>query len=306
MTDVSPLPEPLYRGKVRDTYAIPGDDSELLMVASDRISVYDVILGEGVPGKGVVLNHMTRHWFTETPVGEVAPNHFISSNPEDFPSAYRNNPDLAGRAMLVYRAKMLPIEFIVRGYITGSAWASYQKDGTVNGVALPSGLQEMDKFPEPMFTPSTKAEQGFKDENISIQRMAEILGRPTLAAEAMRISLEAYERGAEYALERGIVLVDTKFELGYVNGKLAICDEILTPDSSRYVAVETLEVGKPPKSMDKEFVRTWARGTGWDKQPPPPPVPDEVIEQARAIYGDIAERLTGTNPIASMGGGITD
>ena len=296
---MSNLPAPLYRGKVRDTYPVPGDDTRLLMVASDRISVYDVILNEGVPGKGVVLNHMTRHWFTETPVGKVAPNHFISSNPDDFPHPYHNNPPLVGRAMLVHRAEMLPIEFIVRGYITGSAWASYQNDGTVNGVVLPVGLQEMDKFPEPMFTPSTKAEQGFKDENISIERMTEILYSDGLAAEAMRISLEVYERGAEYALERGIVLVDTKLELGFVNDRLSICDEILTPDSSRYVAVETLEVGKPPKSMDKEFVRTWARGTGWDKQPPPPHVPPEVIGQTRDIYGDIAERLTGTNPIAA-------
>jgi phosphoribosylaminoimidazole-succinocarboxamide synthase len=291
------LPLPLYRGKVRDTYRVPNSDDLLLMVASDRISVYDVILREPVPGKGVVLNHMTRHWFTQTPVGEVAPNHLISCDPTDFP--YYDGPSLAGRAMLVHHATMLPIEFIVRGYITGSAWASYQKDGTVNGVELPRGLREMDKFPEPMFTPSTKAEQGLKDENITIERMAEILGDPGLATEAVRISIEAYKAGVQYALERGIVLVDTKFELGFVNGELAICDEVLTPDSSRYVAAETLEVGKPPKSMDKEFVRTWARGTGWDKQPPPPTVPDEVIAQTQEIYGDIAKRLTGVNPIAA-------
>jgi phosphoribosylaminoimidazole-succinocarboxamide synthase len=201
--------------------------------------------------------------------------------------------------MLVHRAKMLPVESIVRGYITGSAFASYQKDGTVNGVVMPKGLREMERFPEPMFTPSTKAEAGQKDENITFERMVEILDDRDLAEEVKRISIEAYQAGAQYALERGIILVDTKFELGFVNGTLALCDEVLTPDSSRYVLVKTYEVGKPPKSMDKELVRAWARGTGWDKQPPPPTVPEEVIAETQEVYGDIDARLTGVNSIAA-------
>ncbi len=283
----------LSEGKVRSTYSGPTEDI-LVMVASDRVSVYDVVLNEAVPGKGIVLTHMTEHWLTQTPVGRVAPNHFMSTAVADLPIWAR---PLAGRTMVVRRAEMLPIELIVRGYLTGSAWKSYRETGLVNGVRLPAGMREMDPFLEPMFTPSTKAEQGQKDENITIEEMARILGNPGVAAEAKRIAVEVYQAGAEYALQRGIIVVDTKFELGWIDDRLALCDEVLTPDSSRFVDAETYKPGQPPKSMDKQLVRDWADKLGWNHKPPPPTVPPEVISQTQQTYGLIAKRLTGVNPL---------
>ncbi len=277
----STMPEMLFSGKVRDTY--PGDDPDtLLVVASDRISVFDVVLPDLIPGKGKVLTHMTEHWLTETPVAKVMPNH-LDRGPT---AGSRYIPEWApqGRSLLVQKLNMLPVEAIVRGYLTGSGWKDYQATGKVSGIKLPDGLQEMDKFPEPLFTPSTKAETGH-DENIDFEGMIEILDNRKLAEEVRDRSLEIYTVGAQYALEKGIILVDTKFEFGLDpdNGVLVLADEVLTPDSSRYVREEDYEVGKPPVSMDKQIVREWAKATGWDKTPPAP---------TRSLTSDTTKRIT--------------
>ena len=283
------MPKPIHSGKVRDTYAA-GDN--FLMVASDRLSVFDVVLHETVPGKGTVLTAMTEFWLRHSDVAQAAPNHLISTDPTDFPDWAQ---PFAGRAMLVRRADMLPIECIVRGYLVGSGWREYKEHGTLHGTVLPAGMQEGQALPEPLFTPSTKAEMGSHDENISFEQAAELVGQDNAEA-ARRISLQAYAAAAAYAQEKGILLLDTKFELGWIDGKLSLCDEILTPDSSRFVAAAAHEVGRPPASMDKEYVRQWAMTTGWDKNPPPPPVPADVIAETTDIYLDICERLTGARP----------
>jgi phosphoribosylaminoimidazole-succinocarboxamide synthase len=286
MTDAINIPKPVHTGKVRDTYAA-GDN--LLMVASDRLSVFDVVLNEPVPGKGIVLTAMTEYWLRRTDVGKAAPSHLISTAPKDFPDWAK---DFAGRAMLVRKAEMLPIECIVRGYLVGSGWREYKEHGTLHGSKLPEGMLEGQALPEPLFTPSTKAEAGTHDENINFAQATALVGSAVVAEEARRISLEAYATAAAYAKERGILLLDTKFELGFIDGKLSLCDEILTPDSSRFVDAATHETGRPPKSMDKEYVRQWAMTTGWNKTPPPPPVPEEVLKRTAEIYEDIKQRLT--------------
>lgn len=280
------MPDPIHTGKVRDTYEV-GD--KLLMVASDRLSIFDVVLGETVPGKGEVLTAMTNFWLTKSKIKDIAPSHLISVDVDDFPGWAQ---DFAGRAMLVHKAKMLPIECIVRGYLVGSGWREYQKHGTLHGTKLPEGMKEGQALPEPLFTPSTKAAPGTHDENISVEQAAELVGKD-VAAEAEKISLAVYKAAADYAKERDILLLDTKLELGFIDGKLSLCDEILTPDSSRFVEAATHEAGRPPQSMDKEYVRQWAMKLGWDKKPPAPAVPDEVIRKTAAIYHDIKERLTG-------------
>ncbi len=288
-------PEMLHRGKVRDTY--PGDEPDMLVViASDRISVFDVVLPQPVPGKGIVLTHMTQHWLTQTPVGEVMPHHLIS--PDGWHTPGWLDSEDAPRTMVVRRLNMLPVEAIVRGYLTGSGWKDYQRTGMVSGIELPADMQEMEKFPEPLFTPSTKAEVGH-DENIDFEGMVRILGDQVLAERVRDRALELYVAGAAYALEQGIILVDTKFEFGLdpETGELTLGDEVLTPDSSRYVAVETHEVGKPPKSMDKQLVRDYYESLGWDKKPPAPEMPGELIDRTRATYGNIAGRLTGSDPL---------
>lgn len=289
-------PELLHQGKVRDTY--PGEELDtLVVVASDRISVFDVVLPQLVPGKGSVLTHMTAHWLRNTPVGQIMPHHLVSSGVWSAPLWLDDNEGY--RTTIVHRLEMLPVEAIVRGYLTGSGWKDYQKTGRVSGIQLPSGMQEMEQFPEPLFTPSTKAEVGH-DENIDFEGMVALLGGDRKLAEQVRDkAIELYQAGAAYALERGIILVDTKFEFGInpATGELTLGDEVLTPDSSRYVAVETYEVGKPPASMDKQFVRDYYAALGWDKEPPAPDMPEEIIARTRQIYGDIAERLTGTNPL---------
>jgi phosphoribosylaminoimidazole-succinocarboxamide synthase len=285
------MPEPIHTGKVRDTYAV-GDN--LLMVASDRLSVFDVVLGETVPGKGKVLTSMTEFWLRHSDVHNAAPDHLISSDPADFPDWAQG---FAGRAMLVHKADMLPIECIVRGYLVGSGWREYKEHGTLHGSKLPEGMQEGQKLPEPLFTPSTKADIGEHDENISFDQASELVGAENAEA-ARRISLEAYQTAADYAATKGILLLDTKFELGWIDGKLSLCDEILTPDSSRFVAADSHKVGQPPASMDKEYVRQWAMRTGWDKNPPPPTVPEDVIAKTAEIYQDICTRLTGSAPVS--------
>jgi len=280
-------PTPVYSGKVRDIYDA-GED-HLLFVASDRMSAFDVVMAEPIPDKGRVLTGLSVHWFRE--LAGVAPSHFVSTDVADFPDDLRELPDLEGRAMLVRRAKMLQVECIVRGYLTGSAWKEYRDTGTMHGVPLPAGMRESERLPEPVFTPSTKAEQGH-DENITVDEAASIVG-PDVIKRAAEISLALYQRGAALAAERGIIMADTKFELGFIDGELAVCDEVLTPDSSRFWDVATYEVGSTPPSFDKQPLRDWLEARGWDKRPPPPPLPDDVVAATRDRYVAAYERITG-------------
>jgi phosphoribosylaminoimidazole-succinocarboxamide synthase len=277
----------LYSGKVRDIYDA-GDD-RLLFVASDRISAFDVVLDEPIPDKGRVLTGITTFWLEQ--LGDVAPNHLVSVDPADFPPDAAGMADLAGRAMLVRRAEMLPIECIVRGYLSGSAWKEYRATGTMHGTPLPDGLQESDRLPEPVFTPSTKAETGH-DENISFEQAVELVGAD-VAARARDLSLEAYGRGAALAAERGIVIADTKFELGFIDGELSLCDEVLTPDSSRFWEASAWQPGSTPPSFDKQPVRDWLEASGWDKKPPPPNLPSSVVDATRDRYVEAYERISG-------------
>ncbi|MDQ3757998.1 MAG: phosphoribosylaminoimidazolesuccinocarboxamide synthase [Actinomycetota bacterium] len=274
----------VYTGKVRDVYEVDADT--LLFVASDRISAFDVVLPEPIPDKGRVLTAMTAFWLDV--LRDVAPNHLVSVDPVDLPD---DVPDVAGRAMLVRRAEMLKIECIVRGYLSGSAWKEYKANGTMHGQALPAGLRESDKLPEPVFTPSTKAETGH-DENISFDEACDIVGADVAKA-AREISMAAYQQGADLAAERGIVIADTKFELGFIDGALAICDEVLTPDSSRFWPADAVQPGATPPSFDKQPVRDWLEASGWDKAPPPPHLPDDVVAASRARYVEAYERITG-------------
>ncbi|HEV2369086.1 MAG TPA: phosphoribosylaminoimidazolesuccinocarboxamide synthase [Acidimicrobiales bacterium] len=278
---------PTYTGKVRDVYAV-GDD-RLLMVTSDRISAFDVVMDEPVPHKGRVLTAMTVFWLDL--LRDVAPNHLVATDPAEFPAEFAEIPDLAGRAMLVRRAEMLPIECIVRGYLSGSAWKEYRASGTVHGQTMPDGLVESQALPAPVFTPSTKADEGH-DQNISYEE-AEDLAGAELTARARNISLEAYGRAAALAAERGIIIADTKFELGLIDGKLSICDEVLTPDSSRFWPAEQWKPGGTPPSFDKQPVRDWLENTGWDKKPPPPALPTEVVQETSQRYISAYEMITG-------------
>jgi phosphoribosylaminoimidazole-succinocarboxamide synthase len=283
-----PLPLPhLYSGKVRDIYAV-GDD-QLLMVTSDRLSAFDVVLAEPIPHKGRVLTAISAHWFDA--LGDVVGNHLVSTDVADLPAdVLEADPDLAGRVMLCRKAEMLDIECIVRGYLSGSAWKEYKASGTMHGQALPSGLQESDELPEPVFTPSTKSD--VHDENISFDRAVDIVGRE-LATRARDISLELYRRGSAMARERGIIIADTKFELGLVDGELVLCDEVMTPDSSRFWPLDEWKPGITPPSFDKQPVRDYLDGLDWDKNPPPPPLPPEVVTQTSERYIEAYERITG-------------
>ena len=277
--------KPLYSGKVRDVYDA-GDD-RLLFVASDRISVFDVVLPEPIPDKGRVLTAISAFWFDAT--SDIIPNHMVTTDPAGFPEI--GVDDLAGRSMVVRKADMLKIECIVRGYLSGSAWKEYKTSGTMHGVPLPKGMQESDQLPEPVFTPSTKADTGH-DENITVDQAADIVGADVVK-QAQELSIALYRRGAEQAAEKGIIIADTKFELGWIDGELALCDEVLTPDSSRFWDVKTYKPGATPPSFDKQPVRDWAESTGWDKKPPAPSVPSEVIDASRKRYVEAYERLTG-------------
>lgn len=271
-------------GKVRDIYEL--DDKHLLFVTSDRMSAFDVVMAEPIPDKGRVLTAVTAFWLDQ--LSGVAPNHLVSL---DVPAAAGDVADLEGRVMVVRRAEMLPVECIVRGYLSGSAWAEYKKTQTMHGQPLPAGLSQSEKLPEPVFTPSTKATSGH-DENISFDAAAELIGRD-LAEEVRRISLAAYKRGAELAAERGIIIADTKFELGVIDGQLALCDEVLTPDSSRFWPADEWQPGSTPPSFDKQPLRDWLEGTGWNKTPPPPALPAEIVTATRNRYVQAYERLTG-------------
>lgn len=279
----------VYSGKVRDIY--DAGNNQYLMVTSDRISAFDVVMNQPVPDKGRVLMAMSAFWFQH--FSTSMKSHLISTDLSDFPVSAQV-PEIAGRSMLVKKVDMLPIECIVRGYITGSAWKEYKANGTMHGTPLPTNLQESEKLPEPVFTPSTKAEDGLHDENISFTQAADIVGLE-IAELAKQKSLELYSQGAEYALERGIIIADTKFEMGFVDGELVIADEVLTPDSSRFWAKDEWKPGTTPPSFDKQPVRDFLDGLDWDKSPPPPELPDEVVTASSKRYREGYEKISGKN-----------
>jgi len=272
----------LYSGKVRDIY--DAGDGLLLFVASDRLSVFDVVLGEPVPDKGRILTATSTFWFDE--LAGVLPNHVVDVDVPDIPDEW------VGRVTLARRADMLPIECVVRGYLSGSAWKEYRERGTVCGMPLPAGMQESEQLPEPIFTPATKAPAGEHDVNITYEESCAIVGKE-VAELAREASLELYRMGAERALLNGIVIADTKFELGFIDGQLCVCDEMLTQDSSRFWPADEVTLGRTPPSFDKQPVRDYAESLGWDKTAPAPPMPPEVIDAARTRYIEAYERLSG-------------
>jgi phosphoribosylaminoimidazole-succinocarboxamide synthase len=279
----------LGRGKVRDIYEVEGQ--KLLVVATDRISAFDVVMPDPVPDKGAVLTALSLFWFQK--LAGAAPNHLVSASFGDYPEVLQPfREQLEGRSMLVHRAEPLPVECVVRGYLAGSGWAEYRRTGAICGIKLPAGLRESQRLPLPLFTPATKAGQGAHDENISYGECEELLGEND--AHAVReLSLRLYEAGAAYAHERGIIIADTKFEFGRVEGELTLIDEVLTPDSSRFWPRDGYEPGRPQKSFDKQYLRDWLQASGWDKRPPAPKLPGEVIGNTRAKYLEALERLTG-------------
>lgn len=283
------LPLPLFiRGKVRDVYDL-GD--RLLLVASDRISAFDYVLGTPVPDKGKILTQISSWWFKQ--LEGVVPNHLITADVKQFPANLQVYADsLEGRTMLVKKTEKIMIECVVRGYLAGSGWKEYQNTQSVCGVKLPAGLKESSRLPEPIFTPATKEEGGKHDENISFERMTEIAGRP-LATKLRDISLAIYKKAVQLSHERGLILCDTKFEFGQLNGELIVIDEVLTPDSSRYWEKSKYQEGKSQDSMDKQYVRDYLETIKWNKQPPVPSLPDEVVARTRAKYIEAFERITG-------------
>jgi phosphoribosylaminoimidazole-succinocarboxamide synthase len=278
----------LGRGKVRDNYAV-GDD-KLLIVTTDRLSAFDVVMGEPIPAKGRVLNQMANFWFEK--LGDLVPNHLTGIAPESVVAA-DEVPQVAGRAVVVKRLEPILVEAVVRGYLAGSGWKDYQASGSVCGVALPPGLQNAQKLPEPIFTPAAKAEMGHHDENITYAQMESRIGTE-LSATIREISIKLYKRAAEYAATRGIIIADTKFEFGLDDkGALYLMDEILTADSSRFWPADGYQVGSNPPSFDKQFVRDWLETQPWDKTAPAPALPAEVVERTAAKYREALERLTG-------------
>lgn len=278
----------IHRGKVRDLYEV---DGKLLMVATDRISAFDVVMDDPIPDKGKILTKLSLFWFDF--LKDIIPNHLITADVEQYPAAcapYREQ--LRGRSMLVRKAKPLPVECIVRGYISGSFWKAYTKGTTVCGVKLPAGLRESDQFPQTLFTPSTKAALGMHDENISLAEMENIVGK----VETVKIAdacIRLYEKAANYARTRGIIIADTKFELGWDNGELILIDEVLTPDSSRFWPMDTYKPGGGQPSFDKQFLRDYLLSLTWNQSPPPPKLPAEIIEKTRARYQEALERISG-------------
>ncbi len=272
-------------GKVRELFEV-GDD-QLLLVASDRISAYDVVLPQDIPDKGKVLTGLSYHWFGA--MASVCPNHLISVRERDLPDV--GIDDLAGRATLCRRAQPLPIEFVVRGYITGSGWSDYQKTGEVCGHRLPEGLRESDRLPSPLLTPATKAATGH-DENITEKEAADVAG-PDIYETAKSYALALYEKGAEEALRRGVIIADTKFEFGIADGEVILIDEVLTPDSSRFWPEDQYEPGRSQPSFDKQYVRDWLSRSGWDRNPPPPDLPEDVVDATRKRYIEAYEKVSG-------------
>lgn len=280
---------PLFRrGKVRDTYEL---DSNLLMVASDRLSAYDVVLPDAIPDKGRVLTGLSVYWFERTK--DIVPNHLISADVDDLPDELADYAEiLRGRFMIVNRAERIDIECVVRGYLAGSGWAEYQKSGTLAGKKLPEGMQESQQLPEPVFTPAMKNDDGH-DENISVSQMRKLVG-DELTDQLQSISLKLYTDVAEQTAANGIILADTKFEFGRVDGELTLIDEIFTPDSSRFWNAETYQPGKSQESFDKQPTRDWLTESGWDRNPPAPPLPPEVIESTSERYREAYKRITGS------------
>ena len=279
------LPDLLYKGKVRDTYDM--GENKLLMVATDRISAFDVVLPTGIPEKGVVLCQISAFWFKK--MGHIIPNHLLSlaTNWPDLDIS----PELARRSMVVKRAERIDVECIVRGFITGSAWSEYRRSGTVSGQTMPSGMVEGDRFPEPIFTPTTKADEGH-DESITIEEMEEMVGKD-LTRRLAEVSIVLYSYARDFATERGIIIADTKFEFSTVEGELTLIDEVLTPDSSRFWDADGYAPGKSQPNYDKQFVRDWLDEQGWDHEPPAPELPPEVVAKTHQRYLEAYRKLTG-------------
>lgn len=278
----------LKRGKVRDVYEL---EDKLLIVASDRMSAFDVVMDDPIPDKGKILTHISLFWFDR--LKPIVPNHVVTANVSDYPPLCRKyRHDLEGRSMLVERAEPLPVECIVRGYLSGSGWSEYRKKKSICGIPIPEGLVESQRLPEPIFTPSTKAAEGNHDENITFEEVIEILGEK-LAREIRTLSMEIYAFGRDLAAGKGIIIADTKFEFGMKDDRLILIDEVLTPDSSRFWPEDTYRPGGPQKSFDKQFLRDFLDSLDWPKTPPPPRLPREVIEKTREKYLEAMVRLTG-------------
>ena len=277
------LPNRVYSGKVRDTYDLEGD--RLLMFASDRISAFDIVLPGGIPDKGAVLAQLSAFWFERT--GHLVPNHLVGFGPD---AAIDVDAEVARRSLVVRRADRIDVECIVRGYITGSAWSEYRRRGTVGGQKMPAGLRKGDRFPEPLFTPTTKAEEGH-DEPMTISQMADMVGADNTIALTEK-SVEVYEFCREFAEERGILIADTKMEFGYIDGQICLIDELLTPDSSRFWDAERYAPGRSLHNFDKQFVRDWLDEHGWDHEPPAPELPDDIVIKTRDKYVRVHEMLT--------------
>lgn len=278
----------MKRGKVRDVYAV---EDKLLIVASDRMSAFDVVMDDPIPDKGKILTSISLFWFKQ--LEPIVENHIVSSEPDDYPEPCRKyKKDLKGRSMLVKKAEPLPVECIVRGYLSGSGWTEYKSQGSICGIPLPQGLLESQKLPQPIFTPSTKAEAGLHDENIPFDRAVEILGKKT--AEAVRdLSLKIYLSGSELAAKKGIIIADTKFEFGFADDRLILIDEVLTPDSSRFWPADTYRPGGSQQSFDKQYLRDYLSSLDWPKTYPPPRLPKKVIDRTRERYLEALVRLTG-------------
>ena len=276
------------RGKVRDIYEV---GNYLLLVSTDRISAFDVIMNQGIPYKGMVLTKISEFWFSLTQ--DIIPNHFITTDVNKYPAECKEYAHvLNGRSMLIKKAKVVPIECIVRGYITGSGWKDYKRTGEISGIKLQQGLQESEKFPEPLFTPSTKAEIGEHDENISAEQAMQIVDKNTFNA-VKEATINIYKKASDYALTKGIIIADTKFEFGKIDGKIILVDEVLTPDSSRFWPLDKYEKGRGQESYDKQFVRDYLISIKFNMQPPPPPLPDDIINKTSEKYLDIYKKLTG-------------
>jgi len=287
VTDTN-LPLKVFKkGKVRDVYEI---DDKLLLIVTDRISAFDFVLHEPIPNKGICLTQISKYWFDH--FKKTVKSHLLSADTLKFPKELKNYKDvLNGRAMLVKKAKVLPVECIIRGYISGSAWNSYKKDGAICGIKLPRGLKESDKFEEPIFTPSTKAESGH-DVNITFNKMINLIGKKD-AEKIKEISFNIYKKGSEYALKKGIIIADTKFEFGKINDEIILVDELLTPDSSRFWLANLYKPGKSQPSFDKQYVRDYLTSTGWDKNSSPPNLPNDVILETQKKYQEAYEKITG-------------
>ncbi|RLB27361.1 MAG: phosphoribosylaminoimidazolesuccinocarboxamide synthase [Deltaproteobacteria bacterium] len=278
----------LNRGKVRDIYEV-GDN--LIIVTTDRMSAFDVVMDDPIPDKGKILTKISLFWFEKT--SSIIGNHVITADPDKYPESCKPYKEyLLDRSMLVYKAKPLPVECIVRGYLSGSGWLEYQDQGSISGVPLPEGLKESSQLPEPIFTPSTKADVGIHDENISFEDAVHIVGED-IARQVRRISLKIYQYGRDLAFKNGIIIADTKFEFGFVDDSLMLIDEVLTPDSSRFWPMDEYKPGRSQKSFDKQFLRDYLNSLDWPKNPPPPKLPPEVIQITRDKYLEALERLTG-------------